>query len=76
MTQRPMYMLKHHEPKFSQKYLERKKEEDGRWRNGVTKVIDRLLEEAKALQKDRKIEDCMTTCERLRRYINFVFILI
>lgn len=67
MTQRPMYMLKHHEPKFSNRYKTQKKKDDEKWRDGVMKIIQKLIEEAIQLQKDKKIESCMSVCERLRR---------
>ncbi|XP_046662109.1 outer dynein arm-docking complex subunit 4-like [Homalodisca vitripennis] len=69
MTQRPMYMLKHHEPKFSEKYKIKKRNVDNSWRGGVMNVIEKLLGDANALERDWKIEACLNVCDRLRRFV-------
>uniref|UniRef100_A0A1B6LBS6 Uncharacterized protein n=2 Tax=Graphocephala atropunctata TaxID=36148 RepID=A0A1B6LBS6_9HEMI len=69
MTQRPMYMLKHQEPKFSAKYQIKKHTMDERWRGGVMKVIEKLLGDANALEREWKIEACLNVCDRLRRFV-------
>lgn len=67
MTQRPMYMLKYHKPKFSQKFEDQRHKEEERWRKGAMDIINRLLNDCERLREERDANGCVSMCDRLRR---------